>query len=190
MCYVAQDLAHFITNEQTFQSAYTPNLSTSTHALASLKMMAQFLTKLSHHTFYLLPLCFDAAARINLHETLLESFVVADLSVFVRLNSAMDLDNLGRIRLWLDEQKLPRDITTHYWFSALPKNIMGSFREIANSSTILEAFAKLFPSPAYRTIVIDSMNEVYVATLDTSKATSDNVFYSNHGMYILTERDE
>jgi uncharacterized membrane protein YGL010W len=49
ICYFGQDLAHYLTGEPTFQSGYEKRPS--------------WLRQLLEHTYYLLPLCLDAARR-------------------------------------------------------------------------------------------------------------------------------
>lgn len=100
--------------------------------------------------------------------------------VKLKLDSPEAVQHLGVVRKWLDEQNLPKDVTTHCWFAHLPPDIKKSFDAIANEPAIFQGFYSFFPSPEYTTVVLESMNEVYVAANDTNAATSDNVFYSNH----------
>jgi hypothetical protein len=62
--------------------------------------MFMFWKNLSYHTFYLLPLCFEAAIRIRLIEKFFELFLVLDLMVDVKLNKPKEIKNLEEIRAW------------------------------------------------------------------------------------------
>ena len=80
---------------------------------------------------------------------------------------------------WLDAQTVDKDGTTHCWFASLPPGFKESFGAVANEPDIFKRFCSLYPSPAYSTAVVASMNETCVAANKSSKASSDNVFYSN-----------
>ena len=174
--YLGQDLGHFCTSEVTFQHKYTPSTPGST-----VKTWPEFFYKLSLHTYFMLPLVFDSAYEISLPEQVLSWFLVLDRIIKLKLDSEESVKNLATIRQWLDDENLADDVTTHLWFSALNPEIKKAFTEVANDKLIFSAFNDFFPDPAYKTVVLESMNEVYVAALENNQATSDNVFYSNHG---------
>ncbi|KAI8894086.1 hypothetical protein BC833DRAFT_624275 [Globomyces pollinis-pini] len=166
--YIAQDLAHYITNEETYQSAYSKKYGYS----------LQMLSNLFLHTFYMLPLVIASTVNVDLIQGLTSWFVVRDRIIKVKLKE--EKADLKVIESWLDDQDLPKNITSHWWFASLPDHIRSAFDKVAHSPTILKGFNALFPAPEYSTIVLHDMNEIYVATVDSTKATSDNVFYSNH----------
>ncbi|KAJ3346705.1 hypothetical protein HDU91_006967 [Kappamyces sp. JEL0680] len=128
----------------------------------------------------MLPLVFESAIAADLLEEVLSWFLVLDRMVRVKLESPEALANLKVIRDYLDSKDLDPSVTTHEWFAHLPQHVKKAFDEIANAPVIIEGFNSFFPAPAYKTVVLESMNEIYVATTDTTSATSDNVFYSNH----------
>jgi hypothetical protein len=41
----------------------------------------------------------------------------------VRVKLSEERKELNTIKEWIDQQSLPHDITTHYWFSALPDTV-------------------------------------------------------------------
>jgi hypothetical protein len=180
--YFGQDLAHYLTSEPTFQYLYTPSTPGS-----KITSWPVFFGQLTLHTYFMLPLVIDACVEINLFEEILSWFLVLDRIIRLKLNSSSALKNLTTIRTWLDNENLPNDVTTHYWFSQLPDDIKHAFRDVANEPIIFEKFSEFYPSPLYKTVVLESMNEVYVAAVDTENATSDNVFYSNHGVLELMQ---
>ncbi|KAI8916245.1 hypothetical protein EDD86DRAFT_198110 [Gorgonomyces haynaldii] len=172
-CYLSQDLSHYLLGEPTFQQTYTPSASNKI-------TWPSFFYKLFLHSYFMLPLVIETALRINVFEEILHWFLIVDRMVKVKLDSDQNKKDMQIIRDWLDEQVLPKDVTTHYWFAKLPKEINDAFARLAHDEKVLGGFNDFFPNPQYETIVWASMNEIYVATTDTTKATSDNVFYSNH----------
>lgn len=98
----------------------------------------------------------------------------------LKLDSPDNQKNLKVIHDWIDSQNLAPDVTTHAWFEHLPLHVKKAFDELANDQKIFNGFNGFFNAPEYKTEVLADMNEIYVAATDTSKATSDNVFYSNH----------
>lgn len=81
---------------------------------------------------------------------------------------------------WMDSLNIKPDVTTHVWYCNMPKDMQQAFHRLATSTKILDEFNKFYESPVYTTEVVEAMNEIYIAANDTSKATSDNVFYSKH----------
>jgi hypothetical protein len=77
-------------------------------------------------------------------------------------------------------QQNPTDKTSHWWHASLPATITAAFNRIAVAPAVMASFREQYPSGLYSIRVVESMNEIYVATLDTTSATSDNVFYTNH----------
>jgi hypothetical protein len=77
----------------------------------------------------------------------------------------------------MTEQNIKPDVTTHYWFAELPQEIKEAFHRVALSPSIMSAFNEFYPAPVYKTDVVVSMNEVYIAASDSTIASSDNVLY-------------
>jgi hypothetical protein len=89
---------------------------------------------------------------------------------------------------YLSGLDLDPEVTTHTWHCDLPKEIQAAITAVANDPAVYKGrktsltlgFNSFFTPPEYTTVVLESMNEIYVAATDSSKSTSDNVFYSNH----------
>ena len=128
----------------------------------------------------MLPLVIDSAISANLVSGLLSWALVQSRIFYSQLSTPEELQDIATIRSFLDGMQLKRDVTTHMWFSELPKSIQSAFSNIANSEATMKSFGRLFSKPSYSVRIVESMNEIYVAALDTTKATSDNVFYSDH----------
>lgn len=105
VCYLGQDLAHRLTGEPTFQSRYERHPS----------WLRQFLG----HTYYLLPLCLDAAWHARVGEALLVWLTPRSGLLRVRLDAQGDLLDLATVRDWVEAHDPPTDVTTHWWYSAL-----------------------------------------------------------------------
>jgi hypothetical protein len=84
------------------------------------------------------------------------------------------------VRDWLDEENLPRDITSHWWFHSLPDKIHGAFDRIVKSRDVISVFFDRYNERMYEVEVVEGMNEVYVSTTSNNKVNSDKVFYTNH----------
>jgi hypothetical protein len=92
--YFGQDLAHYITGESTFQSTYQRN--------------SNFFSLLLEHTYFLLPLCIDAAIMAKLGEQVLDWFTVRSSVRFTKLQSDDAQADLKVVKDWLDTQDLPK----------------------------------------------------------------------------------
>jgi uncharacterized membrane protein YGL010W len=92
--YFGQDLAHYITGESTFQSTY--------------QSRSNFFTLLLEHTYFLLPLCIDAAISAKLGEQMLDWFTVRSSVRFTKLQSDDAQADLKVVKDWLDTQELPK----------------------------------------------------------------------------------
>jgi len=164
LCYLGQDLAHRLTGESTFQSRYEGRPS----------WLSQFL----EHTFYLLPLCLDAARHARAAAALAWLTPRSGL-LRARLSAQAELADLAAVNDWVEAQNPARDVTTHWWFSALETPLTETVARISSSPRILEMFRKRYSEPLFAVEPLHDMNEIYVASL-THKNNSDAVFYTEH----------
>lgn len=165
VCYLGQDLAHHLTGEPTFQSRYEKHLS----------WVRQFLG----HTYYLLPLCLDAAWHARAGEALLIWLTPRSGLLRVRLNAQGDLLDLDTVRDWVEAQNPPTDVTTHWWYSALESPLRQTVERIAASPRIVEMFRARYGEQLFAVEPLHDMNEIYVASM-THRNNSDAVFYTEH----------
>jgi hypothetical protein len=165
--YFGQDFSHTLTGEPTFQSRYEKEPS-------SFQWLRQFLA----HTYYLLPLCVDAAWHARTGAALLAWIAPKSGLLHVRLNAQRDLLDLAAVGHWADAQNPPNDTTTHWWFSALDSAMRQTVDRIAASPRILEMFRTRY-GQLFAVEPIAGMNELYVASL-THRNNSDAVFYTEH----------
>lgn len=164
--YVGQELAHYVSGESTFQSTY--------------QRKSNFLLLLLEHTYFLMPLCIDAAVHVKIGERVMACFAMRSHVRWVKLAAKQELSDLSIVKEWLDAQVLPKDKTSHWWHSSLPSHVQAAFDRVAHSDAVMQSFRSQYPAGVYDIKVVPAMNEIYVAALDTRSATSDNVFYTNH----------
>jgi len=202
--YFGQDLAHFFTGEQTFQSSYQGDTN--------------FMEQLTEHTYFLLPLVFESTmpptskfvaatlAQQMLHVipmlVMLGMYFVAVTGsltfpwqfqrskvCIVRLRNQQDLKDLALIRAWAMSKGPSKTTSTHWWFQAptpetspdrcLDKAQKEAFARIAECETIQNMYREVF-GENHDIEVLEGMNEVYVSSPHTVKNTSDEVFYTRH----------
>lgn len=168
--YVGQDVSHWLTGEQTFQSTYMKN--------------SGWMGQLMQHTFFLLPCVLGAIPHMD--NTFLYWLVASDFVVYNKIEKPADRAKLAWMRQWVLDQKPSKDNTTHWWFqdapgkvNMLPQDAKDNFDHIANCEDMMEMFYKKFPKNLWTVEVIAGMNEVYVAS-EKHKANSDTVFYMQH----------
>jgi len=162
--YVGQDFAHWITGEKTFQASYMEQ--------------KDWLSLLSEHTYYLLPLVLDSTQ--HMHQSFLSWFLPHNYNISCKLETEEDKKHIKLMRDWVMEQNPPEDRTSHWWSEALPKAPKESFHYIADCKGVRDAFHKRFPETTYSLDILPDMNEVYVACQTGNKANSDTVFYMQH----------
>lgn len=165
VCYLGQDLAHHLASEPTFQSRYQTHPS----------WLRQFL----EHTYYLLPLCMEAAWHARAGEAVLTWLTPRSGTLRVRLNAPSDLLDLTAVRDWVEAQDPPSDTTTHWWYSALESPLRQTVERIAASPRIMEMFRARYGEQWFAVEPLPGMNEIYVASL-THRNNSDAVFYTEH----------
>jgi len=210
--YVGQELAHHATGEPTMQSSYQGDET--------------FLSQLGEHTYYLVPLVFDAVmpghmdrasgvdtqtwmADWMLRVYYLMPFMTVLVMNFVSKDGAMsfpwqfqrsrvlrcklterqDVKDLDDIRAWAIANSPSNKTSTHWWHTApnaktppsavLPDTQRSAFDRIAKCETIKNMFESRF-AKGWCLDVLNGMNEVYVSSPVTVKATSDEVFYTRH----------
>ncbi len=110
----------------------------------------------------------------------MEYFVLRSHVFHTNVNNSEISVDISSIKQWIDDKNLPKDVTTHWWFSTLPKNIYGAFDRIVNSKDIKKVFFSRYNEAMYVVEVLPGMNEVYVSTTANNKINSDKVFYTNH----------
>src|SRR5690606_31244400 len=103
--YLGQDLAHRLAGEPTFQSRYEERPS----------RFKEFF----EHTYYLLPLCLDAAWYTRVDLAFLVALTPKNGLLLARLDTQDDLRDLTTVRDWVEGQNPPTDVTTHWWSNAL-----------------------------------------------------------------------
>eukprot|EP00051_Salpingoeca_urceolata_P012576 m.155579 g.155579 ORF g.155579 m.155579 type:complete len:639 (-) comp17535_c1_seq1:32-1948(-) len=173
--YFGQDLSHYVTGEQTYQSTYEGDITGN---------FGHFATMATEHVYLLLPLVLDSAARVfcpttfanNQHYLFSEGNNTLALYLFAPLTflvvglyccdghnrflpiqypkgrvvdgkfvSQGDVQDLGDIREWVME-KGPSDVTSsHWWYRDLTGNVRTAFERLATSDCMLAAYRKVFP---------------------------------------------
>lgn len=159
--YVGQDVAHWLSNESTFQSTYS-----SERGLAA---------KLAEHTVYLFPLLVDAWLSCD------EPFsplVPADRIAHGKVSGARERAAIATIHEWVTAQDVPVETTTHWWRHALPEPVAEAYRVLAESEQVVGTIQARFGS-AYTVLPVVAMDEVYMAA-SCPRMTSDTVFYMSH----------
>ncbi len=162
--YILQDIAHWVTGEKTYESSYSKQQN--------------WLSQWVKHTYYLLPLVLASVVHNNIF--IWRWFVAQDTVINTKLQSEQDIQDLARLKTWIEGEKPSEIHTSHWWRNDLIETIQKSFDNIAYSSTIQAMFRKIYPSNIYTVEVIDGMNEVYVTAPHRDIISSDNVFYLSH----------
>jgi len=168
--YVGQDVSHFVTGEQTFQSTYMKN--------------SGWMGQLLQHTFYLLPCVLGAIPHMD--NSFLYWLVASDFVVYNKISTPASKAKLTFLDKWVKAQNPSKDNTTHWWYedapgkvNMLPEEAKEAFGYIANCEEMMDMFYKKFPKNLWKVEVIAGMNEVYVAS-EKHKSNSDTVFYMQH----------
>jgi hypothetical protein len=182
--YFGQDLAHYISGDASYQSTYSGSDG--------------FLSKLAEHTFFLLPLVFDAVFHMN--ESFLSWFASHNYVVYAKLGQATEKADLKRINDWVMDQKPTKANTTHYWFRertgtpahmVIPQAVYDAFTNVALSKSMLGMFYERFNNMMYAVERVSDMDEIYVSSPNynhgKSDKNSDTVFYMRHidGPYLI-----
>lgn len=167
VAYFAQDGAHWVVREQTFQSSYLGKPG--------------FAMMLFWHTICLVPLCLDAC--FHTANGSLASIVVQRKQVPYAQLQHVDpalLDAAKAVGVWAAAQNPPEHRTSHWWVDELDSATKAAFCKVARSTDLMATlFGALFPSPSHVVEPLEGMNEVYVAC-KTHNSNSDTVFYMNH----------
>ncbi len=162
--YVSQELAHAMTREKTYQQSYMFD--------------AGWTSTLLEHTYFLLPLCFDAAWHAK--DVPVLSWIVAHNYVLrCKMTGAKEKKALRDIYDFVTNEDPARDRTAHWWFEKLRGKTKKAFENVIDSEAIANMFAKKFRSDAWAVEPIYSMNEIYVAS-SHHNFNSDTVFYMEH----------
>lgn len=106
-----------------------------------------------------------------------------------KLTTTQDVKDLDQIRAWAMQNSPSTATSTHWWHTApspttspkavLPVNQREAFDRIARCNTIRDMFESRF-AKGWCLDILNGMNEVYVSSPVTVKATSDEVFYTRH----------
>lgn len=163
VAYVGQELAHFITNERTFQSTYMDK---------GLSVPALLL----EHTYYLLPLCLDA--MVHMKDSIAGWIVAHNYVVRCKLTEPEDKAALRDVYDFVTEADPARDHTAHWWYQRLNGKVGAAFSHLMQCDTMLGMFRDRFGA-AYAVEPIPAMNEIYVASSHHNN-NSDTVFYTQH----------
>merc|ERR1711871_556444 len=86
--YIAQEMAHWITGEKTFQGSYMGK--------------SNWVTRLAWHTWYLLPLCLDAT--MHMKNSFLAWMLPLNYVVFTKLHKNEDVSQLRTLHDWVMAQ--------------------------------------------------------------------------------------
>jgi hypothetical protein len=176
--YVGQELAHLITFEKTYQQSYMSKKSSKSSKSSSEEASGSWLSLLCEHTYFLLPLCFDALWQTR--DVPVLSWIVAhNYLLRCKLTGEKEKNALGDIYDFVTKENPARDRTAHWWFEKLRGKTKRAFQNVIDSETIAEMFAKKFRSDAWAVEPIYSMNEIYVAS-SHHNFNSDTVFYMEH----------
>lgn len=170
--YFGQDLSHWLTGEQTYQSSYA--------------QQADFWSLLAQHTFYLLPLVLDAAHAIGLASGVLLWLTPRNDVLFTKLTGADAIKSIACLREWVTSHKLSETCTTHWWGLQLPEPQRSAFLTISEGEEMRAMFFGRFSARQYNVEPLHGMDEVYVASTVHSN-NSDTVFFMDHidGPYML-----
>lgn len=163
--YFGQDLAHFLTGEATFQRSYA-------------RSPTRF-SRLLEHTYFLLPLCLDAARRADVVDAVLTWFTPHTGLARARLVSPGDLADLQTLRSWALQRSPAPDTTTHWWYTALDPEARAAFARIVGADEIAAMLRARHDEAVFAVEPLGRMNELYVASLSHTD-NSDAVFYADH----------
>lgn len=162
LAYGAQDLAHRLSGEETYESCYAERPDGG--------------WRRAEHSLLLLPLVLAAARRTGIS---LLSWIVPRRSVLVgRLDRDADRARLALIRRWVRARRPCRESTTHWWAHELDPEARRAFEGLVDSDTIA-AMLRTRHGGRARVRPVPAMNEVYVAGPDRGES-SDRVFYVPH----------
>lgn len=165
LAYFGQDLAHALVRERTLQSDYDAN--------------ASWLAQLAAHTYFLLPLCADAAAEPGFGAALLGYCMPRSGLLTARLQTPQALADLELLRAWVFAQEPPADATTHWWAEELPEEVRAAVQRVSAAPELERMFRARYGDGAFAVEPVRGMDEVYVATLQPG-LSSDAVFYARH----------
>ena len=160
--WVAQELAHVFTGEQTLQSTYMNQ--------------QRWWVSLSEHTFFLLPLVLVAGIRCG--RSLLGIFVPRSAVFKSSLEGPAWEEHLSRMRDFVARTDLDETITMHCWQKDLEPAERESFETLASAAPIIDQI-RAFHGEGCQVDLLRDMNEVYVAA-PPQKLSSDTVFYTPH----------
>lgn len=186
--YGGQDLAHFAAGEPTYQSSYTANKP------------ADFLALFYEHCYFLMPLCVDAAPAFAQRLLLVAPLLLLCWGCFyidssrrsspfeflrsrvlrTKFTSPADVADLRSIRAWAMSQCPTEETSTHWWAHKLPAEAKAAFERLAYGPAMNAMFRTLFSEEDFGLLIVDGMNEVYVAGRDGRNSSSDKVFFTRH----------
>lgn len=157
--YVGQELAHWFTREETFQSTYMSQ--------------DKRWVELAEHTWLLLPLVIEAMEA----RPVLQWLVARKRIVKAFLDERYD-DDRARLAQWVVDREPSKEHTTHWWRLDLEGDDLAAFDRLAESEPIFTALQECW-GPDFAVQRVVGMDEVYVAGPDDG-LTSDNVFPMSH----------
>lgn len=160
--FLAQDLAHALSGEATFESSY--------------RREPGWLGRYALHTFYLLPLVLAAAVRVR--GPRLGWLVPARQGLRTRLDGAEAEADVARVADWTKARIGDGATTLHAWFADLPADVRTACERLAAAPRLRDMLAA-HHGPGARVEIVPEMNEVYV-TAPPGTLSSDQVFYTPH----------
>mmetsp|Transcript_58075 Transcript_58075/g.141951 ORF Transcript_58075/g.141951 Transcript_58075/m.141951 type:complete len:618 (-) Transcript_58075:248-2101(-) len=157
--YGLQDLAHYLTDEQTMMSSY---IKTNPAMLLI-------------HTLWLMPLVFDSV--LQRHFFIPTLCVTRNRNLFCQVASKQAVDEL---RQWINDNIPEKKETTHLW----PHKEPGTDKQVTSledDAALMAAFRKIFAAHHFDIMPVVEMNEIYITAVGAIKEiTSDAVFYTPH----------
>ncbi len=162
VAYLAQDAAHALSGESTFERSY--------------RHEPGWVARYALHTFYLLPLVLAAAGRTR--GSLLGWLAPKRQSIQTRFVEVDDTARIARVAAWSTERAGDGRSTQHWWCDDLPDEIREACDALARSSR-LEAMFTEHHGPGTAVEPLPDMNEVYVSA-PPGELSSDQVFYMPH----------
>ena len=157
--YGLQDLAHYLTDEQTMMSSY---IKTNPAMLLI-------------HSLWLMPLVIDSV--LQRHFFIPKVCVTRNRNLFCQVASKQAVDEL---RQWIHDNIPEKPETTHVW----PHREPGTDKQVTaleDDAALMAAFRKIFAAHHFDIMPVVEMNEIYITAVGAIKEiTSDAVFYTPH----------
>lgn len=162
IAFFAQDAAHALTGESTFERSYRGE--------------HDWLRRYVVHSFYLLPLVFSAVPHVR--GSLLGWLAPRRQAVRAHLDDADEVADIAHVAAWTRPRTGDGRTTRHWWCDDLPQDVQAACARLADSERLRRAFVA-HHGPGTAVECLPAMNEVYV-TAPPGELSSDRVFYMPH----------